>query len=156
MSGSHSREDEAQAPNHLWRAGSARQRNSSAVVAADPSGPVAPSYPVTALESVPDGLRSTFTHRGYLDAVAKVREYIVAGDIFQANLSQRFQAPLRERPFDLYCRLRRRNPAPFAAYLALDSMTVLSASPERFLRLDPDRWRFQQPGACTEALARRE
>ena len=64
------------------------------------------------------GLRSTFTHRGYLDAVARVREYIVAGDIFQANLSQRFQAPLREPPFDLYRRLRRRNPAPFAAYLA--------------------------------------
>ena len=48
------------------------------------------------------GLRSTFTHRGYLDAVARVREYIVAGDIFQANLSQRFQAPLAEPPFELY------------------------------------------------------
>ena len=65
------------------------------------------------------GLRSTFTHRGYLDAVARVREYIVAGDIFQANLSQRFQAPLGEPPFDLYRRLRQRNPAPFAAYLGL-------------------------------------
>jgi para-aminobenzoate synthetase component 1 len=85
------------------------------------------------------GLRSTFTHRGYLDAVAKVREYIVAGDIFQANLSQRFQAPLLEPPFELYLRLRRRNPAPFAAYLAFDNVTVLSASPERFLRLDHDR-----------------
>ena len=84
------------------------------------------------------GLRSTFTHRGYLDAVARVREYIVAGDIFQANLSQRFQAPLREPPFELYRRLRRRNPAPFAAYLGFDDVTVLSASPERFLRLDHD------------------
>ena len=82
-----------------------------------PSGPLAPSYPVTALETARIGLRSTFTHRGYLDAVARVREYIVAGDIFQANLSQRLQAPLREAPFDLYRRLRRRNPAPFAAYL---------------------------------------
>ena len=44
------------------------------------------------------GLRSTFTHRGYLDAVARVREYIIAGDIFQANLSQRFQAPLASPP----------------------------------------------------------
>ena len=49
-------------------------------------------------------LRSTFTHRGYLDAVARVRDYIVAGDIFQANLSQRFQAPLPQPPFDLYRR----------------------------------------------------
>jgi para-aminobenzoate synthetase component I len=97
---------------------------------------VAPSYPVSALEAPPEGLRSTFTHRGYLDAVARVREYIVAGDIFQANLSQRLQAPLREAPFDLYRRLRRRNPAPFAAYFDCGDLTVLSASPERFLRLD--------------------
>jgi para-aminobenzoate synthetase component I len=99
-------------------------------------GAVAPSYPVTALETAPEGLRSTFTHRGYLDAVARVREYIVAGDIFQANLSQRLQAPLREAPFDLYRRLRRLNPAPFAAYFDCGDLTVLSASPERFLRLD--------------------
>jgi para-aminobenzoate synthetase component 1 len=99
----------------------------------------APSYPVTSTDAaMAIGLRSTFTHRGYLDAVAKVREYIVAGDIFQANLSQRFQAPLREPPFELYRRLRRRNPAPFAAYLGFDEVTVLSASPERFLRLDHD------------------
>jgi para-aminobenzoate synthetase component 1 len=100
----------------------------------------APAYPVTSTDAaVAIGLRSTFTHRGYLDAVAKVREYIVAGDIFQANLSQRFQAPLREPPFELYRRLRRRNPAPFAAYLGFDEVTVLSASPERFLRLDDHR-----------------
>jgi para-aminobenzoate synthetase component 1 len=82
------------------------------------------------------GLRSTFTHRGYLDAVARVREYIVAGDIFQANLSQRFQAPAPSAPFDLYGKLRRRNPAPFAAYLGFGDVVVLSASPERFLSLD--------------------
>jgi para-aminobenzoate synthetase component I len=107
-----------------------------------PHGPTAPapSYPVTSTDAaMAIGLRSTFTHRGYLDAVAKVREYIVAGDIFQANLSQRFQTPLREPPFELYRRLRRRNPAPFAAYLGFDDVTVLSASPERFLRLDHDR-----------------
>ena len=83
------------------------------------------------------GLRSTFTHRGYLDAVARVREYIVAGDIFQANLSQRFQAPLGEPPFDLYRRLRRRNPAAVRAPISTSTTCrVLSASPERFLRLD--------------------
>jgi para-aminobenzoate synthetase component I len=100
----------------------------------------APTYPVS---DVPGGtklgLRSTFTHRGYLDAVGRVREYIIAGDIFQANLSQRFQGPLPETSFELYCRLRHRNPAPFAAYLAFDELAVLSASPERFLRLDQER-----------------
>ena len=99
--------------------------------------PPAPSYPVLEVPGAEAiGLRSTFTHRGYLDAVARVREYIVAGDIFQANLSQRLQAPLGEPTFELYRRLRQRNPAAFAAYLDLGPLRVLSASPERFLRLD--------------------
>ena len=97
----------------------------------------APTYPVPEIQGAEAiGLRSTFTHRGYLDAVARVRDYIVAGDIFQANLSQRFQAPLREPPFEIYRRLRKRNPAAFAAYLGFDRLQVVSASPERFLRLD--------------------
>jgi para-aminobenzoate synthetase component 1 len=101
---------------------------------------LAPSYPLTSLEAADRiGLRSTFTHRGYLDAVTRVRDYIVAGDIFQANLSQRFEGTLNEAPFDLYRRLRRHNPAPFAAYLGFADLAVLSASPERFLRLDGDR-----------------
>ena len=111
-------------------------KTAPAAAGAAPERSPGASYPVTALETAPDGLRSTFTHRGYLDAVARVREYIVAGDIFQANLSQRLQAPLREAPYDLYRRLRRRNPAPFAAYFDCGDLTVLSASPERFLRLD--------------------
>jgi para-aminobenzoate synthetase component 1 len=98
-----------------------------------------PAYPVSGIDRAAEiDLRSTFTHRGYLDAVERVREYIIAGDIFQANLSQRFQTALTERPFDLYLRLRERNPAPFAAYLTFDDLAVLSASPERFLRLDHD------------------
>ena len=79
----------------------------------------APSYPVdgSGRGSRGSALRSSFTHDGYLDAVARVREYIFAGDIFQANLSQRFEAPLGEPPWALYRRLRTRNAAPFAAYL---------------------------------------
>jgi para-aminobenzoate synthetase component 1 len=96
----------------------------------------APSYPVIGVEAAEDiHLRSTFTHRGYLSAVARVREYILAGDIFQANLSQRFQAPLKETPVALYRRLRRSNPSAFGAYLDLGDIQVLSASPERFLKV---------------------
>ena len=51
-------------------------------------------------------LRSSFTRDGYLDAVERVREYIFAGDIFQANLSQRFEVPLAEPAWALYRRLR--------------------------------------------------
>jgi para-aminobenzoate synthetase component I len=101
------------------------------------SAPEVPTYPLTGIHGAEEiGLRSTFTHRGYLDAVARVREYIIAGDIFQANLSQRFQAGLDRPPFELYRRLRRRNPAPFSAYLDFVDLAVLSASPERFLRLE--------------------
>ena len=100
-------------------------------------GEPAPSYPVIGVEDGEFvGLQSTFTHRGYLSAVQRVREYILAGDVFQANLSQRFQAPLTESPGRFYTRLRRRNPAPFGAWLSLGGVTVLSVSPERFLRLE--------------------
>ena len=122
------------------RRGSGEVETSGAVAAPPPRRPAAPSYPVSGIDGAAEiGLRSTFTHRGYLDAVARVREYIIAGDIFQANLSQRFQSALTEPPFALYRRLRKRNPAPFAAYLAFDDLAVLSASPERFLRLDQKR-----------------
>jgi para-aminobenzoate synthetase component I len=99
-----------------------------------PIRPSAPSYPV------PDvaGIRSNFTREGYLDAVARVIEYIRAGDIFQANLSQRLEAPLVGTPLALYARLRQRNPAPFAAFLDFGDLVVASSSPERFLRVQPD------------------
>ena len=112
-----------------------------------PSHPrtLAPSHPRTLAPSylVEDAwwdpsfeLRSSFTRSGYLDAVQRVRDYIFAGDIFQANLSQRFEAPLRESPWSFYSRLRLRNPAPFAAFLETPDASVISASPERFLRVD--------------------
>ena len=94
----------------------------------------APSYPVP---DIP-GVRSNFTRAVYLDAVARVIEYIRAGDIFQANLSQRLEAPLAGTSLALYDRLRRRNAAPFSAYLDFGDLVVASSSPERFLRIQPD------------------
>ncbi len=99
----------------------------------------APSYPVPPEAAGDIALRSSFTRDAYLAAVERVREYIVAGDIFQANLSQRLEAPLDESPWALYRRLRTINPAPFAAYLDLGDFAVISASPERFLRVSADR-----------------
>jgi para-aminobenzoate synthetase component 1 len=84
-------------------------------------------------------LKGGFTRQEYLDAVEKCRQYIIAGDIFEVNLSQRFEAELTITPYELYRRLRQINPAPFAGYLGFDEVTVVSASPERFLRLDGDR-----------------
>ncbi|HEY5638929.1 MAG TPA: aminodeoxychorismate synthase component I [Dehalococcoidia bacterium] len=79
---------------------------------------------------------SNFTRGGYEGAVSQALDYITAGDIYQVNLSQRFSVPLASDSFDAYLRLRRDNPAPFAAFLRLPEADVLSASPERFLKLD--------------------
>ena len=103
----------------------------------EPISPTPPTHPVRGSESaLKHDVRSTFTRDQYLAAVARVREYILAGDIFQANLSQRFEAPLLEKAPQLYSRLRKVNPAPFAAYLDLGGVQLLSASPERFLKVD--------------------
>ncbi|MDP2954295.1 MAG: aminodeoxychorismate synthase, component I [Chloroflexota bacterium] len=89
--------------------------------------------------SPPPELHSNFTHQAYVKAVERAREYISAGDIYQVNLSQRFEAPLSLAPYELYRYLRRINPAPFAAYLGFPEVAVVSSSPERFLRLHGDR-----------------
>jgi para-aminobenzoate synthetase component 1 len=86
----------------------------------------------------PVTLKGGFTHKEYVDAVEKCRQYIIAGDIFEVNLSQRFEAELAITPYELYRRLRQINPAPFACYLGFDEVSVVSASPERFLRLRGD------------------
>jgi len=83
-------------------------------------------------------LHANFTHEDYLKSVQKAREYIIAGDIFQVNLSQRFEADMPIPSYELYHRLRKINPAPFASYLNFDGITVVSASPERFLKLQGD------------------
>lgn len=83
-------------------------------------------------------LKANFTPEDYIKAVNRVREYIAAGDVFQVNLSQRFQTDLFVPPYELYRRLRRINPAPFASYLNFDGVIIASASPERFLRVDGD------------------
>jgi len=84
------------------------------------------------------GLKGNFTHQEYLNAVQMCREYIIAGDIFEVNLSQRFDAELPIKPYELYRRLRALNPAPFACYLGFDDIDIVSASPERFIKLNGD------------------
>jgi len=85
-----------------------------------------------------NSLISNFTRSGYIEAVNRARDYIVSGDIFEVNLSQRFESELTIEPYQLYYKLRALNPAPFAAYLGFDEVAVVSASPERFLRKTGD------------------
>jgi len=89
-------------------------------------------------------LQSNFTREEYLAAVSQTKEYIAAGDIFQVNISQRFQAPLQISPWELYVRLRQINPASFAAYLDYGTGYVVSASPEKFLEVS-DGWVQTRP-----------
>lgn len=79
---------------------------------------------------------SNFTKDAYLRAVRTVKDYIAAGDVYQVNITQRFEADITGDPWELYRRLRHVNPSPFSAYLGFPEVSVLSASPEEFLKLE--------------------
>jgi len=78
-------------------------------------------------------LRSNFSKAEYMRIVEEAKEYIRKGDIYQVNLSQRFEADLNMEPYELYLRLREASPAPFSSYLNFGDAAVISSSPERFL-----------------------
>ncbi|MCP3138697.1 anthranilate synthase component I family protein [Pyxidicoccus xibeiensis] len=83
--------------------------------------------------------RSNFTQEAYLDAVERVREYIRAGDTYQVNLSQRLEVDFPGEPLALYELLSATNPVHFASYLEGDGFHVVSASPERLVRVEEGR-----------------
>ncbi len=80
-------------------------------------------------------LKTEHQNTDYIAAFERIKEYIAAGDIYQANLTRRFEAPLPCSPTQLYERLTASNPAPFSALLEWDDLAIVSNSPERFLRL---------------------
>jgi anthranilate synthase component 1 len=84
---------------------------------------------LTSLEEEPDAL--------FLARVRAAQEYIAAGDIYQANLSRRWQLTLRDpsAATQVYDALRRANPAPFAACVQWNGWSIFSSSPERLLRI---------------------
>ncbi len=84
------------------------------------------------------GWRSNFTRARFEAAVKRTIGYILAGDVFQANISQRFSAPIPDKfdAFSFYRRLRAVNPAPFSAFLDYGVLAVASSSPERLVSFD--------------------
>jgi para-aminobenzoate synthetase component 1 len=78
---------------------------------------------------------SNFTPKGYRHAFDHILDYIRAGDCYQVNLAQRFTAHATGDPWLAYQRLRLINPAPYSAYMNTPYAQILSASPERFLRV---------------------
>jgi para-aminobenzoate synthetase component 1 len=91
------------------------------------------SNPVSILSTT-----SNLTRDEYLAAVRLIKEHIAAGDIYQANLTQQLSCmiPSETKPEKIFWRLRRDHPAPFAAFIRRRDDVVISASPERFLRVN--------------------
>lgn len=81
-------------------------------------------------------LKHGLSKKQYMNIVKKTKEYIAAGDIFQANLSLRVSAEIgRTNPWELYKILRSINPSPFAAYIDFEDYQIVSSSPERLISI---------------------
>ena len=74
----------------------------------------------------------------YIEAVRKIKNYIIEGDVFQVNLSRVWQATVDEdiTPADVYRNLRQANPAPFAGLACFANAAVISSSPERLVKVE--------------------
>jgi len=83
-------------------------------------------------------IRPVVDRRSYVKAVKSAQDHIEAGDVYEVCLTQRFDVDHDGCGLDLYRALRRASPAPHAAYIRTPEVELLSASPERFLRLDDD------------------
>lgn len=83
-------------------------------------------------------MSSTHTREQYAAMVERAKEYITAGDIFQANLSQRLCFPFEGSPIELYKRLSAINPSPFASYFDFGDFQLVSCSPERLVKTAGD------------------
>jgi anthranilate synthase component 1 len=99
------------------------------------------SQPVTSLPVRPPGpavipLDSNVTPEEYMASVEKAKEYILAGDIFQVVLSQRFSSDIKGDPFDIYRVLRTINPSPYMGYLKFGDFYLISSSPELLVKVN--------------------
>jgi len=82
-----------------------------------------------------EGIAANFSKDAYLQAVAKAKEYIFAGDILQVVPSQRFALPTASDPFDIYRVLRIINPSPYLGYLKFKELTLVASSPEPLVKV---------------------
>ena len=83
--------------------------------------------------------RSSYQREEFMAHVDRIKEYIRAGDCFQALLSRRIDVPLDFDPADLYRALRAINPSPYMYHLVLDGMEIVGSSPELLVRVSDNR-----------------
>ncbi len=105
------------------------ESSSPPLVSASPRLPISPSSPP------PLPLSFLTSQTDYEDAVRQAKKYIRAGDIFQANLSLRFQTQTTADSWSIYRALQKINPSPFASYWRTPWGAVISCSPERLIQL---------------------
>ncbi len=75
----------------------------------------------------------------YLRAVEQMKRYIVEGDIYIANLTRQLTIGSEKEPYEVFRKLREINPSPFGGYCRFQDLQIVSASPERFLRMEHGR-----------------
>jgi para-aminobenzoate synthetase len=98
-----------------------------------------PSTDVSGAADSPVTFRCGRGREQYLADIVRCQAALAAGESYEVCLTDQIHTDASPEPFELYRALRRRNPAPFAAYLKLGELTVLSSSPERFLGIDRER-----------------
>jgi anthranilate synthase component 1 len=131
----------------------ATARLDEAVAALERPAPPSAEVPAHLPTGVP--VESNMTKDEYFDVVARAKEYIAAGDVFQVVPSQRFRRPFALPSFSLYRALRRLNPSPYLYYLAMPGFQIVGSSPEVLVRLRDNkvtirpiagtRWRGKTP-----------
>ena len=82
--------------------------------------------------------KSNFTKTNYINSINKIKDYLQAGDAYQVNLSQRFESIFDGDPWSLYLAIRKQNPTNFSAFLDFPEITILSISPEQFMKINND------------------
>lgn len=87
-------------------------------------------------KSINKNFKSNFEKEDYKKAITKLKNYIVNGDVYIANMTQRFYTENEEDSFEIYKKLRTINKAPFSAYMNFEDFQVISSSPERFIEIN--------------------
>ncbi len=82
-----------------------------------------------------NGIRSNLSETDYVERVKKAKNYILEGDIYQANLAQKFDTCFKGNQLELYDKLKRVNPSPFSGYLDFQDFSLVSSSPERLVKV---------------------
>ena len=81
-------------------------------------------------------IRSNLTKERFESGVRKIKEHIAAGDIYQAVLSQRFEADVTADPFTVYRALRHVNPSPYMYFIRMGKLAIVGSSPEMLVRVE--------------------